>query len=178
MDLAGFWTLVGDARDRSGGPADADAVASTMSDLLAARPPEEIVAAERIRMELMAGSYRRPLWEAAYLINGGCSDDGFEYFRGWLIMQGRAVFERAVADPDSLAELAIVRSAAADGDELECEEALGVAVDAFEAATGEQLPEGAPTVLYPELEPEWSAEDGDLPEVERRLPRLSRLHLD
>ncbi|MFE5591185.1 DUF4240 domain-containing protein [Streptomyces sp. NPDC056549] len=33
---------------------------------------------------------------AAYMVNGGCCDDGFDYFRGWLIAQGRNVFERAV----------------------------------------------------------------------------------
>lgn len=45
---------------------------------------------------------------AASLILGGCSDDGFEYFRGRLIAQGREVFERSVADPDSLADLPVM----------------------------------------------------------------------
>jgi hypothetical protein len=44
---------------------------------------------------LLAASYRTVLWAAACLINGGYSDDGFEYFRGWLIVQGRDVFERS-----------------------------------------------------------------------------------
>ena len=42
------------------------------------------------------------LWAAAYVMNGGCSDDGFRYFRDWLISEGRALFERAVKDPDAL----------------------------------------------------------------------------
>jgi hypothetical protein len=45
------------------------------------------------------------LWAAAYIINGGCSDDGFRYFRDWLISEGRSVFERALKDPGSLADL-------------------------------------------------------------------------
>jgi hypothetical protein len=45
----------------------------------------------------------RDQWGAAYLANGGCSDDGFDYFRGWLIGQGRKVYETVLADPDSLA---------------------------------------------------------------------------
>jgi hypothetical protein len=36
------------------------------------------------------------------LINGGMSDDGFTDFRYWLISRGRDVYERALADPDSL----------------------------------------------------------------------------
>jgi hypothetical protein len=39
------------------------------------------------------------------VLNGGASDDGFEYFQRWLISKGREVFEAAVADPDSLADL-------------------------------------------------------------------------
>jgi hypothetical protein len=52
----------------------------------------------------MAESYRWDLWGAAYLINGGCSDDGFDYFRGWLLSQGRAIWQATLADPDSLAD--------------------------------------------------------------------------
>ncbi len=55
------------------------------------------------------------------MLNGGSCDDGFDYFRGWLIAQGRATFERIVADRDALAELPIVRTSAADGLDLDCE---------------------------------------------------------
>ena len=44
------------------------------------------------------GPLPQPLWDAAYLINGGCSDDGFDYFRGWLVDQGRETFERCLAE--------------------------------------------------------------------------------
>jgi hypothetical protein len=37
----------------------------------------------------------RDQWGAAYLANGGCSDDGFDYFRGWLIGQGRKCTRRS-----------------------------------------------------------------------------------
>ena len=47
---------------------------------------------------------RWDLWGAAYLMNGGCSDDGFKYFRDWLISEGRDTYESALKDPDSLAE--------------------------------------------------------------------------
>src|ERR1019366_8386102 len=44
------------------------------------------------------------LWGAADLICGGCSDDGFEYFRYGLIAMGRKVFESALKNPNSLAK--------------------------------------------------------------------------
>ena len=55
---------------------------------------------------MLAEAYHWDLWGAAYLINGGCSDDGFEYFRRWLVLQGRDVFQAAVSNPDTLAEVA------------------------------------------------------------------------
>ena len=75
---------------------------------------------------MLAASDKEDLWGAAYLINGGCSDDGFDHFRGWLMTQGREVFARAVAEPDSLAELPQVRAAALSGAEFEAEEMLSV----------------------------------------------------
>lgn len=53
-----------------------------------------------------AAAYQWLLWAAAYIIEGGCSDDGFMDFRYGLISRGRSVFERALADPDSLADVA------------------------------------------------------------------------
>jgi hypothetical protein len=123
----------------------------------------------------LAESYRTDLWGAAYLINGGCSGDGFEYFRGWLLVQGRAVYERVVADPDALADLPAIQAAAAAGrDDIECEPALGIASDAHQAATGAELPPGAFTIHYPELEFDWDFDD-DV-EARRRLPRLMELY--
>jgi hypothetical protein len=40
----------------------------------------------------MAQSYNYRLWEAVYALNGGSSDDVFEYFRSWLISQGKNKF--------------------------------------------------------------------------------------
>jgi hypothetical protein len=108
MDMQQFWKLIEDARRQVPDPADGEEVAARAAALLSAYPREEIVAAEQVLRELMAGSYRTPLWAAAYVINGGCSDDGFDYLRGWLILQGREVFEHVVADPDALADLPVI----------------------------------------------------------------------
>ncbi|GAA4956114.1 hypothetical protein HD597_001661 [Nonomuraea thailandensis] len=173
MDTTRYWQLVEDSRAGAG---DEWEVAARLTDRLSALPPAEIIAAAQAFWDLMAGSYRAPLWGAAYMINGGCSDDAFEYFRGWLITQGREVFERVVADPDSLADLPAVQEAAAGRLEKDCEEMLGAAYSAYEKATGERLPQGSYTIRYPDLDPEWSFdfEEGD--ELDRRLPRLAALY--
>ena len=49
---------------------------------------------------------RWDLWAAAHLALGGASDDSFLDFRNWLISHGRETYERASADPASIADLA------------------------------------------------------------------------
>jgi hypothetical protein len=77
-----------------------------------------------------ADSYDWGLWGAACVINGGCSDDCFDYFRAYLISRGREVFEAAVADPDSLASVEI-------DDEESWEDWMSPSMYAVEARTGE-----------------------------------------
>lgn len=127
-------------------------------------PMDEVAALARAEWELRARSYQVDLWGAAYLINGGCSDDGFEYFRGWLMAQGRDVFERAVADPDSLADVPAVRERL----DLEAEDMFGVAHSVYWDRTGEAL---ADTADYPQLTAFWDFDDEE--ERRRRLPRLN-----
>jgi hypothetical protein len=137
-------------------------------------------------------SYRWDLWGAAYQINRGCSDDSFDYFRGWLMAQGQTVWESAVADPDTLADHPVVRLLAPGGrhefSALGCEAMLGAAqgayarvvggdmdddeaLDAFYQAAGERMT-GGPIGDGPAGE-DWDFDDGD--EVRRRLPRLAAL---
>jgi hypothetical protein len=144
--------------------------------LLATHPRQEIAAAEQVLWDLMTASYRNPLWAAAYVINGGCSNDGFDYFRGWLITQGRDVFQRAVANPDTLAELPAIVAAAEDGWEMECEGILNFAGNTYLAATGEKLPDDTFTIDYPKLDPAWDFDFDDPAEIEQRLPRLAALY--
>ncbi|WP_328926683.1 DUF4240 domain-containing protein [Streptomyces sp. NBC_00190] len=171
MDKQTFWKLIDTARAQ----APDDQVAEHAAALLARLPEAEIAAAQQVLWDLLAESYRSPLWAAAYVINGGCSDDGFDYFRGWLLTQGEAAFEAALADPDSLAAHPPVREAAAQGLELWDEEALSIAWTAYEAATGHELPSDSFTISYPPLDPSWDFDFDDEDEITARLPRLSAL---
>ena len=174
MDTRRFWQLIEDARGQVADPADDEVFAAQAATMLADLPREEIVAAQRVLSGLMADSYRTALWAAAYVINGGCSDDGFDYFRGWLILQGRQVFERAVADPDALADLACIPPAPGRA-LLECESVLYIPAQAHRAATGEELPADAYTPGPREPVGGWSFNFDDRLEMKRRLPRLARL---
>jgi hypothetical protein len=63
--------------------------------------PGELLEFQRHFNKMQTESYSWNLWGAAYLMNAGCSDDGFEYFRAWLLAQGRDAVEKAFEDPDT-----------------------------------------------------------------------------
>jgi hypothetical protein len=108
---------------------DADAHADRLVKRLAKLPVKEILDFDRLWEEANSAAYTWNMWGAAYIINGGCSDDGFDYFRGWLILRGRKAFEAALKNPDSLAGVV-------DPDEDFCEYEGRPAWDAWFAATG------------------------------------------
>ncbi|WP_117209612.1 DUF4240 domain-containing protein [Allorhizocola rhizosphaerae] len=132
-----FWQVVEASRDQvSDSLIDVDNIAEAMVDRLVTLSPAEIVEFHHVLDGLLRESYRRDLWAAAYLINGGCSDDGFDYFRGWLIAQGHKVWQAALAEPDSLAAIVTVPFVEMFG-AAEGESVLGVASAAYEQVTGD-----------------------------------------
>jgi hypothetical protein len=159
---------------------DPEAHVERLTARLAKLPPDDILDFVSVWDAVLARAYRTDLWGAAYLINGGCSDDMFEYFRRWLVLQGRPAYEAAIADPDSLADVV-------DGeDEVECECYPGT--DAWLRATGTPEDEGGYDAFNramrfrhpkprkpPKLATMWDFDDED--EVRRRLPRLAALYL-
>src|SRR5262245_38314299 len=48
-------------------------------DRLKMLEPEEIVQFQRCLEECVRDAYRWDLWAVAWIVNGGCSDDGFDY---------------------------------------------------------------------------------------------------
>jgi hypothetical protein len=162
---------------------DPEAHAERLVRRLAKRPEPEILDFDRQWDARLAEAYRWDLWGAAYLINGGASDDGFEYFCRWLVLQGRKVFEAAVADPDSLAGVL-----GPDADEVECECYPGA--DAWFAATRTEPDDAGYAALHAALRARpsraavprkprgrrWDFDDDA--QVRRRLPRLAARFLD
>jgi Protein of unknown function (DUF4240) len=174
MDREQFWSLIEAAKAVTGG--DCRTLTAQLVAALSKRSVNEVLAWDRIHGDLMAESYRRDLWGAAYLINGGCSDDGFDYFRGWLLSQGRANWQAALTAPDSLAdhpEVRVHRPYQEPDTYLECEDILGVAYHAYEALTGQELTvEVAGMRPWPpaELGEDWDFDDPA--EMRTRYPRL------
>ena len=158
MDAKEFWSLIDTSR--RGCEDDPDEQAWALEDALRERSPEDLVAFERIYAEQHRRAMRWEVWGAGYVINGGMGDDAFESFCHWLISRGSTVFERALADPDSLADVP-----QAVEDEI-CAERFGAAVyRAYRDAHGEELPRSPQPGDF--TGDDW--EEDDLPD---RFPRL------
>jgi uncharacterized protein DUF4240 len=149
-----FWKLVDGKREKT-----ANETAAAVETALTALPEAEIQSFQEHLDARMSESYDWRLWGAAYLARGGCSDDTFDYFREWLIAQGRETFEMALADPDSLAGIG--------PDVGETEELLSVAFNAYRRKTKREMPPRKPA---PTGEPHGTAwEEDELPGM---FPRL------
>lgn len=172
-----FWRLI--ELSRKGSEGDPYVQLENLRQRLSKLSEDELRSFDRIFWELMDESYRADLWGAAYIIKGGCSDDSFDYFRGWLIMQGEKPFTEALSDPDGLAPRA--RRDRELGSEFEFEDILGVAGAIFEARTGrsdfnQDQPTRQPDLIG-DLEA-WSDVDSTGENARRLYPRLCKLFLD
>jgi hypothetical protein len=139
---------------------------ASLGELLRERGPEEIIAFRDHFVALRRAAFNYDLWGAAYVAGEGCSDDWFHYFRCWLISMGREAWERVLADPDSLVEVA----ARPEVEDIFFEELYYVPDEVYEELTGAEMPD------YPGPDQPREAsgtkqrdDDDDLP---GRYPRL------
>ncbi len=168
MDEQQFWAII-----ESGGRTardDPERQLEAVRKQLGQMPPAEVIEFGSLFNQKLADAYTWDLRGAAYLINGDCSDDGFYCFRAWLISRGRAVFEAAVQNPDSLAGKADPGRA-----DYEFEELWYVSQEVYQELTGEDLP---PAEFCFPAEPkgeQWDFDDDE--QVSRQLPRLAKIYL-
>ena len=163
MDIDGFWKIIEDVKKEGG--IDIEERTSVLENQLEKLLTAEIISFSNLFGELVDSVYTWDLWGAAYVIQGGCSDDGFWDFRSSLVSTGRKTFERAVSSPDSLAELESFEI-----QNLYFEGFQYVAQDVYEEITDEDMPiheRDRPTEPIGE---DWDFDDRN--EVKNRLPKL------
>jgi len=160
MNIDKFWLLI----EKCKGSDEPENIIQTELEKLSV---EDISSYQEIFDTLHENAYIWKLWGAAYIIDGGCSDDGFTDFRYGLIARGRDVYEKALIDPDSLAGL---------GDEQEIpNESFGyAALTAYETKSQKDMPRK--TFNQPEepIGDEWDFEDEE--RNKEMLPKLSQLY--
>jgi Protein of unknown function (DUF4240) len=107
--------------------------------------------------------YNSEMWCASHIMNGGSSDDGFEYFRSWVISRGKKIFYDAKQNPDSLVQEVDINLGV-----YEFESFYNTAFEAFENKTGKSLYDylenknlTSNIEKYAKLEFTWQEEDAE-----------------
>lgn len=131
LDEDFYWRIVEESLRKS---SDEDSQEKYLIERLQRLTPAEIIGFRLRTDKLLYDTYSSEMWCAAYILKGGCSDDGFEYFRCWLISRGKEVYYEAKANPDSL-----VSHIDEETDIYDFESFWYVALEAFEAKTGKDL---------------------------------------
>jgi hypothetical protein len=126
-----YWQIVQESLNNSG---TQDGQQEYLVKRLQNLNPKDIVGFRLRTDKLLYDTYNSEMWCAGYIINGGCSDDGFEYFRNWVVSRGKDVYYKAKQNPDTLIEQV---------DEVaefyEFEDFWYVALKAFKNKTGKDL---------------------------------------
>jgi hypothetical protein len=164
MDESTFWSLVERSKAQAG--PDFNQRPVTLQKLLRDLSLSEIQAFQRRYESYLLLANQWELWGAAYLMNGGSSDDGFKYFRDWLISEGQSTFRDALANPDSLAKVP------RRGDYFELEAFGYAALKAFASMGGGELDRDFNVELAAPTGKDWK--EADLPAL---LPELANRFL-
>jgi len=141
MDATRFWEIVAESKvgfDTEHYQSSRHEQVRRLHQLLSSLPIEEVLSFLKLFGARMDEAYSRPregLWAVAFDLGGGCSEDGFDDFRCWLISMGREVFEAAVRDPETVYEVA---EHMGGGDDVFFEEFQYVPSQVLRQMTGEE----------------------------------------
>nr|WP_321231311.1 DUF4240 domain-containing protein [uncultured Psychroserpens sp.] len=156
-----FWEIIKTSKSNSKG--NYEKQQTELNKELSKLTAIEILEFDNQFRTLRGQAYTWDLWAAAYIMNGGCSDDCFSDFRGWLIGQGKEFFENGMQNAESLVELKH------DMDNDDWEGLSYVARDVYEKKTGgKEMPNGI-AENFEIIGEEWE-EDDDV--LKAKYPKL------
>lgn len=155
-----FWNLIDKSRTSANN--NYQAQISSLKTILLTLEPGEIVKFDNSFTSLLATSYDYKLWGASYVINGGCSDDCFHYFRQYLIGKGKKKFYTTLKDPESC--VSWIKSEEEDN----WEGLQYSAMEAYKQKTGKEIPK----TYLPRFELKGKPFDEET--VNKQYPKLAK----
>lgn len=152
-----FWDIIGETKKEALHPI---LRAEVLEKKLLRFPPSELEKFEVLFQEKMDLSFTWDLWAIAYMCFDGCSSDGFEEFRAWLISEGKDVFESLVSNPESIVNLKL--------EPRQLEPLLYVTQKAYRLKTRRNIPGQKKSALAPRGD-RWLEDENEL---KLRYPRI------
>lgn len=90
-----FWQII--AKAQSSSDSTSERIESIVIQL-EAFSASQIRKFQKILLSKISELYRSDIWALAFIAQDGCSDDAFEAFRAWLVLQGQKIFNQAIQD--------------------------------------------------------------------------------
>lgn len=149
MNEQDFWKII----EASGSPdnLEPDEQCQAISEALSSKSKEEIIEFHNIHRIVLNRAYTWNLIEACFIVIHYVSDDVFEDFRNWIILNGKERFTRSLENPDYLASFINVEDPV---EEMTGEALLYVCEEAF-AGEIEELEESYVYPDEPDIEGNW-----------------------
>ena len=148
-----FWELIGKARGVSEDGDDSEVLEDLKLRLLGFSQVN-VFKFHKILLDLCVPLHSSETWAVGHIVSGNLSDDGFHYFKPWIVLQGEE-FYRAFLSSPSKAMLGVEQAT-----QIEFEEMLLLAEEVFseQGWSLERLEKFKAPVL-PELNLEWETEE-------------------
>jgi hypothetical protein len=159
MESKKFWKIIENTKSESSG--DYEKQQSLLERELLKLTAKEVLEFDNKFRTLRGKIYTWDFWAAAYIINGGCSDDCFSDFRGWLIGQGKSIFESAVQNIETLSELKETNDGNWEGLSY-------ISTDIYKKKTGNDMPNEIQE-NFEIIGEEWEEDENEL---KNRFPKL------
>jgi len=124
-----FWDLINQSKAET--IYKPDQFFNTLEEKLCRLDGDQILRFDMILHEVVRVGFRSNLLAAAYIINAGADLEDFQDFLGYLIIQGKEVWDNALKNPDFLADVEIE-------DEASCAKIWEIPSISYERVTGEE----------------------------------------
>lgn len=160
MNEDDFWKLIDKSRAASNN--NYQTQITSLKTILLTLEPTDIEKFDNTFTSLLVTSYDYKLWGASYVINGGCSDDCFDYFRQYLIGHGKEKFYQTIKDPESC--VSWIKSEEQDN----WEGLQYSAMEAYKQKTGKEIPKS----YHPKFELKGKPFDEET--VMKQYPKLAK----
>jgi hypothetical protein len=167
MQEARYWTIINNSLQGAANSAEQEKNLMKEFEKLSLT---DLIAFQLQSQKLVIKAYTSHLWCAAYLLNGGCSDSGFEFFKRWLVAQGEKIYYDAIKNPDTLV------SFVGKVDEFYFDEFYDPLYQVYEEKTGLGIHDALDycetkfDFKYPNIEFDW--QDDDKESMRRICPQI------
>lgn len=158
LDEETYWTIIEKSLKETKNQEDQELFLTSALEQLS---PKEMIGFRLRTDKLLFDSYTSNLWCANFVISNGKADEGFDYFRCWLISRGKEAYYKTMENPDYLVNLVENEPKTYDFEGF-----WYVAVEAFKNMTNKDLQayidyENFKTTdeNYPLLEFNWNVDD-------------------